>query len=194
MIAPQSVCVYCGSSTGNDPRYREAAASLGRAIAAQGLKLVFGGGGVGLMGVVCDAVLENGGYVIGIIPGFLRAREAHRGGLSELHVVESMHERKQMMFERSDAFVILPGGFGTLDETFEIVTWRQLELHDKPVLLVNVDGYWDPLLAMIERQIEEGFLRPQYRGLLRVVDRAEDVVPALLEAPPAKRPDKPQRI
>jgi hypothetical protein len=194
MIAPQSVCVYCGSSTGNDPRYRQAAETLGRAIAAHGLKLVFGGGGVGLMGVVCDAVLESGGHVIGIIPGFLRAREAHRGGLSELYVVESMHERKQMMFERSDAFVILPGGFGTLDETFEMVTWRQLELHDKPILLVNIDGYWDPLLAMIERQIEEGFLRPQHRDLLHVVDRAEDVVPALLAAPPAKRPDRPGRI
>jgi uncharacterized protein (TIGR00730 family) len=194
MIALQSVCVYCGSSTGNDPRYREAAAVLGRAIAAQGLKLVFGGGGVGLMGVVSDAVLENGGYAIGIIPGFLRAREAHRGGLSELYVVDSMHERKQMMFERSDAFVILPGGFGTLDETFEMVTWRQLELHDKPILLVNIDGYWDPLLALIERQIEEGFLRPQHRGLLRVVDRAEDIIPTLLEAPPAKRPDQPHRI
>ncbi len=194
MIAPQSLCVYCGSSTGNRSIYRDAAETLGRAIAEAGMRLVFGGGGVGLMGVLCDSVLRHGGQVTGIIPGFLREREAHRGGLDELYIVESMHERKQMMFEQSDAFAILPGGFGTLDELFEMVTWRQLDLHDKPIVLVNIDGYWDPLLALVGRQVAEGFVRPRHLDLLRVVDRAEDVIPALREEPPAALPAQPRRV
>jgi len=194
MIAPRSICVYCGSSTGNHPRYREAAAVLGEAIAENGLRLVYGGGGVGLMGVLSDAVKRRGGHVTGIMPGFLREKEGYRGEIDELFVVESMHERKQMMFERADAFAILPGGFGTLDETFEIVTWRQLELHDKPIIMVNLDGYWDPLLAMIERQIREGFLRPEFENLIRVVDGPEKVIPALFAEPPARRPDRPKRL
>ena len=194
MIAPQSICVYCGSSTGNQPIYRDAADALGRAIAESGMRLVFGGGGVGLMGVLCNSVIRHGGLVTGIIPGFLREREAHRGGLDELYVVESMHERKQMMFEQSDAFAILPGGFGTLDELFEMVTWRQLDLHDKPIVLVNVNGYWDPLLALIDRQVAEGFVRPRHVNLLRVVARAEDVIPALRAEPPAARPAQPRRV
>jgi uncharacterized protein (TIGR00730 family) len=194
MIAPQSLCVYCGSSTGNQPIYRDAADALGRAMAEAGMRLIFGGGGVGLMGVLCDSVIRHGGHVTGIIPGFLREREAHRGGLDELYVVESMHERKQMMFEQSDAFAILPGGFGTLDELFEMITWRQLELHDKPIVLVNVNGYWDPLLALVNRQVEEGFVRPRHLELLRVVARAEDVIPALREEPPATIPDQPRRV
>jgi uncharacterized protein (TIGR00730 family) len=194
MIAPQSICVYCGSSTGKHPRYRDAAEALGRAIAENGLRLVYGGGGVGLMGVLCDSVIRHGGKVTGIIPGFLREREAHRGGLDELFIVESMHERKQMMFERADGFAILPGGFGTLDELFEMVTWRQLELHDKPIILVNVDGYWDPLLALIARQVEEGFVRPRHLDLLRVVSGPEQVIPALRQEPPAARPAQPQRV
>ena len=194
MIAPQSLCVYCGSSTGNQPIYRDAADALGKAIAEAGMRLIFGGGGVGLMGVLCDSVIRNGGHVTGIIPAFLREREAHRGGLDELFVVESMHERKQMMFEQSDAFAILPGGFGTLDELFEMITWRQLELHDKPIVLVNVNGYWDPLLALVHRQVEEGFVRPRHLDLLRVVARAEDVIPALREEPPATIPDQPHKV
>jgi uncharacterized protein (TIGR00730 family) len=194
MIAPTSVCVYCGSSTGNHPRYRDAAETLGREIAENGLRLVYGGGGVGLMGVLCDSVIRHGGKVTGIIPGFLREREAHRGGLDELFVVESMHERKQMMFERADAFVILPGGFGTLDELFEMVTWRQLDLHDKPIVLVNVAGYWDPLLGLVKRQVDEGFVRPRHLDLLQLVAGPLDVIPALRAEPPARRPDQPQRI
>jgi uncharacterized protein (TIGR00730 family) len=194
MIAPQSLCVYCGSSTGNQPIYRDAADALGRAIAEAGMRLIFGGGGVGLMGVLCDSVIRNGGHVTGIIPGFLREREAHRGGLDELYVVESMHERKQMMFEQSDAFAILPGGFGTLDELFEMITWRQLELHDKPIVLVNINGYWDPLLTLVNRQVAEGFVRPRHLELLRVVARAEDVIPALREEPPAAIPDQPRKV
>ena len=194
MIAPQSLCVYCGSSTGNQPIYRDAADALGRAIAEAGMRLIFGGGGVGLMGVLCDSVIRNGGHVTGIIPGFLREREAHRGGLDELYVVESMHERKQMMFEQSDAFAILPGGFGTLDELFEMITWRQLELHDKPIVLVNINGYWDPLLALVNRQVAEGFVRPRHLELLSVVARAEDVIPALREEPPATIPDQPRKV
>ena len=194
MIAPQSLCVYCGSSTGNQPIYRDAADALGKAIAEAGMRLIFGGGGVGLMGVLCDSVIRNGGHVTGIIPAFLREREAHHGGLDELFVVESMHERKQMMFEQSDAFAILPGGFGTLDELFEMITWRQLELHDKPIVLVNVNGYWDPLIALVRRQVEEGFVRPRHLDLLRGVARAEDVIPALREAPPATIPDQPHKV
>jgi uncharacterized protein (TIGR00730 family) len=194
MIAPKSICVYCGSSTGNHPRYRAAAEALGRSIAEHGMRLIFGGGGVGLMGVVSETAMAHGGKVTGIMPGFLREKEGYRGKIDELFIVESMHERKQMMFERADAFAILPGGFGTLDETFEIVTWRQLELHDKPIILVNIEGYWDPLLAMIERQLAEGFLRPEFADLIRVVDTAEAVIPALTAAPPAKRPDRPHQI
>lgn len=194
MIAPRSICVYCGSSTGNHPRYREAAIALGKTIAENGLRLIYGGGGVGLMGVLSEAVMQHGGKVTGIMPGFLREKEGYRGEIDELFIVESMHERKQMMFERADAFAILPGGFGTLDETFEIVTWRQLELHDKPIVLINIDGYWDPLLAMIDRQIEEGFLRPEFQGLISVVDGPEQVIPALVAEPPARRPPRPRRI
>ena len=194
MIAPQSLCVYCGSSTGNQPVYRDAADALGRAMAEAGMRLIFGCGGVGLMGVLCDSVIRHGGHVTGIIPGFLREREAHRGGLDELYVVESMHERKQMMFEQSDAFAILPGGFGTLDELFEMITWRQLELHDKPIVLVNIHGYWDPLIALAHHQVEEGFVRPRHLELLSVVARAEDVIPALRQEPPASRPDQPRKV
>lgn len=194
MIAPQSLCVYCGASTGKRLHYRDAAETLGRAMAENGMRLIYGGGGVGLMGVLCDAVIEHGGKVTGIIPGFLRDREAHRGGLDELFIVESMHERKRMMFERADAFAILPGGFGTLDELFEIITWRQLDLHDKPVVLVNIDGYWDPLLSLIRHQCEEGFVRPRHLDLLTVVNDPADVIPALHAEPAATTPDQPRKI
>ena len=144
------VCVFCGAAAGNDPRYAAAAGELGRALAARSIELVTGGGKVGLMGVVADATLAAGGSVIGIIPRFLEEREVAHRGLTELHVVESLHERKALMHELSDGFIVLPGGFGTLDELMESVTWAQLGLHAKPIGIVNVAGYFDDLLAFVE--------------------------------------------
>jgi uncharacterized protein (TIGR00730 family) len=139
------LCVYCGSSPGVDPRYREAARALGGGLAARGIELVYGGGRNGLMGLVADAVLAGGGKVTGVIPLHLQNRELAHVGLSELLVVDSMHERKRVMAERADAFAVLPGGIGTLDETVEILSWRQLGLHDKPIYVVDIAGYWSPL-------------------------------------------------
>jgi hypothetical protein len=165
----ERVCVFCGSSPGNRPEYRETAEALGRAFAERGIGLVYGGASVGSMGAIADAVLAGGGQVIGVMPRTLVEREVAHHGLSELHVVESMHDRKALMTQLSDAFVALPGGHGTLDELFEALTWSQLGIHDKPIAILNVAGYWDPLLAMMERASEEGFLRPTDRARLRVV-------------------------
>ena len=136
-----SLCVYCGSRFGERPDYRETAVHLGQEIARQGIRLIYGGGHVGLMGAVADAVLEAGGHVVGVIPKHLQDWEVGHKGLTEMHVVDSMHSRKQLMFELSDGFVALPGGIGTLDETFEIMTWRQLRLHDKPLVILDQDGF-----------------------------------------------------
>ena len=144
------ICVFCGAAAGNDPRYAAAAAELGRALAARSIEVVTGGGKVGLMGVVADATLAAGGRVIGIIPRFLEEREVAHRGLTELHVVESLHERKALMHELSDGFIALPGGFGTLDELMESITWAQLGLHAKPIGIVNVAGYFDELLSFVE--------------------------------------------
>lgn len=179
----KNVCVYCGSAGNVAEAYRDAATRLGRALAKSGLGLVYGGGRAGLMGLVADAVLHEGGKVYGIIPHHIATREISHTGLTELQVVDTMHERKQMMVERADAFVILPGGLGTMDEFFEIMTWRQLGLQDKPVVVVNIEGYWTPLLRMIDHLIEEGFAREADRQALLVVDKVEDVVEALSTAP-----------
>lgn len=179
----RSVCVYCGSSNRVDDRYRTAATRMGTLLAKAGLAVVYGGGRVGLMGIVADSALAAGGEVVGIIPSHIRDMEIDHPGLSELHVVDSMHTRKMMMFDRSDAFVVLPGGLGTMDETFEIITWRQLGIHDKPVVLVNENGYWDPLLAMVDHMIETGFAQPEHRGLYRVVDGVDAVIDALRAEP-----------
>ncbi len=168
---------------GTSPRYREVARALGRALAAHGIRLVFGGGGIGLMGEVADAVMVAGGQAIGVIPDLLQKREKGHRGITELRVVASMHERKNLMFELSDAFVILPGGFGTLDEAFEMMTWRQLGMHDKPILFLNMDGYWDPLNALVDHFIREGFVAESGRGLFAMVTRVEDVIPALVHEP-----------
>ncbi len=178
-----SVCVYCGSSSRVSDRYKEAARALGRELASKGVALVYGGGQVGLMGIAADAALEGGGEVIGIIPSHIRDMEVDHTGLTELHVVDSMHTRKMMMFDRADAFVVLPGGLGTLDEMFEIITWRQLAIHDKPVVLVNIDGYWDPMISMIDGMIEAGFVRPEHKNLFSVVDTVEAIIPALDQEP-----------
>src|SRR5215468_1481507 len=183
MASIASVCVYCGSSVGANPRHAEAARQLGAELAAHGIRLVYGGGRIGLMGVVADAVLAGGGQVIGVIPEHLQVEERGHRGVTELRVVASMHERKNLMFELSDAFVILPGGFGTLDEAFEMLTWRQLRLHDKPILFLNIDGYWTPFDKLVDHFIAEGFVRKNNRRLFAMVDAVEDVVPTLLRPP-----------
>jgi uncharacterized protein (TIGR00730 family) len=159
----RSVCVYCGSNAGNKPVYTERAIALGNRLAKEGLQLVYGGGNVGLMGIVADAVLEAGGEVIGVIPGQLVEWEVAHKGLTRLEVVANMHERKARMFDLADGFVALPGGFGTLDEMFEMLTWRQLGIGDKPCGFLEVDGFYSPLMSMLDRMVDERFLHPDQR-------------------------------
>ena len=163
-----SICVYCGSRLGADPRFAQSARDTGAVIGSQGWELVYGGGKVGLMGMVADATLSAGGTVYGVIPQNLMDKEVGHPGLTELHVVDNMHTRKSMMFERADAFVALPGGIGTFEELFEIWTWYQLGVHHKPFGLLNVAGYYDPLIAMLDSMVAQGFLNPAVRGLLQV--------------------------
>jgi len=194
MAEIRSVCVYCGSSLGQDPRYRETAAKFGRILAEAEIELVYGGGNIGLMGIIADAALETGGRVTGIIPEDLKRAELAHGGLSDLVTVVSMHERKRQMFERADAFVALPGGPGTLDETIEIITWRQLRLHGKPVVILNDGGYWQPLVDLLDYTIANGFARESFRQLFMVVDGVEDVLPALARYRPPDLPSRPERV
>ena len=179
----RSLCVYCGARTGTDPRHADAARELGRALAARGIELVFGGGRVGLMGLVADAALSSGAPVVGIIPKHIESREIQHTELTELHVVDSMHIRKQMMVDRGDAFVILAGGLGTLDEFFEILTWKQLGLHDKPVVMVNINGYWTKMIEAIKHIAGEKFMREEDLGMFQVVDTVAEVPAALTNAP-----------
>ena len=160
----KAICVYCGSNTGNRPAYAERATALGERIAREGLALVYGGGNVGLMGLAADAALAAGGEVIGVIPEQLVTWEVAHKGVSRLEVVANMHERKMRMFDLADAFVALPGGFGTLDEMFEMLTWRQLGIGDKPCAFLDVDGFYAPLLQMIDRMVAERFLHPEQRA------------------------------
>ncbi|MGF1625928.1 MAG: TIGR00730 family Rossman fold protein [Alphaproteobacteria bacterium] len=176
---PRTLCVYCGSSNRIPDSHKQAAARFGTLLAEDGCRMVYGGGRVGLMGIVADAMIAGGAEVIGIIPEFLHDFEVGHTGVTRLEVVDSMHTRKRRMAELSDAFVVLPGGLGTLDELFEITTWRQLGLHQKPIVLVNQDGYWSGLLAMIDAMCATGYLRPEHLGLLRVVDNVDAVLPAL---------------
>ena len=180
----QRLCVYCGSSDAVADRYQEAASELGARLAAGGIDLVYGGGRVGLMGLLADAALAAGGKVTGVIPRRLLDAEVAHLGVSELVVVESMHDRKRVMADKSDAFAVLPGGIGTLDELFEIVSWKQLELHDKPILLIDIGDYWAPLRALLDHIVLTGFARPQTRGLLRVLPSISGLMVALSEAPP----------
>ena len=184
----RSIALFCGSSPGRDSHYRSAATGFGRAVAARGLTLVYGGGAVGLMGAAADGALASGGRVVGVIPRFLLDREVGHAGLTELVVVPSMHERKAEMAERADAFVALPGGVGTLEELFEIWTWTLLGLHAKPCGLLNVDGYFDPLLGFLDRTVAEGFVAAADRARLQVGDDAEELLDRLASAPPAPRP------
>jgi len=188
MAVIKRLCVYCGSSPGVDASYHAAAAGLGRLLAESGVELVYGGGRVGLMGVLADAALAAGGRVTGIIPRYLHDREVAHPGVSHMMVVGSMHERKQRMFELADALAVLPGGLGTLDETIEMLTWRQLALHDKPVIIVNIAAYWAPLLGLIEHAIAHGFVGAALRDFYRVVARVEDVLPTLAALPQPMAP------
>lgn len=175
----RTVCVYCGSSLGKGETYRQAAVDLGRGIGNAGMGLVYGGGRIGLMGVVADSALSAGAEVTGIIPEHIQVREVEHTGLHELLIVDSMHERKRLMVERSDAFIVLPGGLGTLDETFEILTWRQLGLHSKPVILFNLNGYWNPLLDMVDHIVDEGFMRGTWRDFFHEATSVEAVLDIL---------------
>jgi hypothetical protein len=170
------ICVFCGSADGADPVYAQTAKELGQRIAAAGMGLVYGGATVGLMGVLADAVIAGGAEVIGVMPDVLMDREIAHRGVTHFHVVKTMHERKALMYEHADAFIALPGGYGTLDEFIEIVTWAQLKLHQKPCILINTNGYYDGLLAFLDHAISQGFLKPENRKLIQV---AEDTVSAL---------------
>lgn len=182
----QSVCVYCGSSPGRNQIYTEAGHTLGSALAKSGLRLIYGGGTKGVMGAVAEGTRRGGGAIIGIIPHFLISKEATEPELrklDELIVTEDMHSRKHAMFERSDAFVALPGGIGTVEEIVEIMTWAQLGRHRKPIVFANIGGFWNPMLALIDHMGGEGFIHSAERIKLIVVERAEEIVPRLLSRP-----------
>lgn len=179
----ESVCVYCGSSNKADQPFKEAAVELGQAIAKEQWTVVYGGGRVGLMGLTADSALNAGGRVVGIIPHHIQAREVQHCGLTELHVVETMHVRKQMMVDRSDAFIVLAGGLGTLDEFFELLTWKQLGLHDKPIVVVNIKNYWTQLLAAIQHIADEKFMREEDLKLFQVVEKVSDAIHVIKNAP-----------
>ena len=166
------ICVYCGSSPGRKPEYRDAAKALGHELAARGLGLVYGGASVGVMGAVADAVLKKGGQAIGVIPLALATREVAHSGLDELFVVDSMHERKAKMAELSDGFIALPGGWGTIEEIFEMLTWAQLGLHQKPCGLLNISGYYDHLFSFLEHAIDQRFVREEYRPMIMMEQTA----------------------
>lgn len=177
-MASASICVFCGSRAGRDGAYEQAALALGEAIAAQNWRLVYGAGDIGLMGATARATQDAGGETFGVIPTHLLKAEVGKTDLTRFVVTENMHERKKVMFMNCDAVVVLPGGAGSLDEFFEVLTWRQLGLHDKPIILLNVNGYWDPLVALIDHVINQGFADPSLKGFISV----EDTVPATVQA------------
>lgn len=183
----RSICVFCGSNPGASLAHREAAAKLGTAIAQAGIRLIYGGGGRGLMGVVARAAISSGGYVIGIIPEFLTQREEALQEVDELIVTENMHDRKRLMFLNSDAFVALPGGMGTLEELLEQLSWSQLGQHSKPIVLLNVEGFWEPLSNLIEHMREQRFILPELDVRLVVEDDVLRVVPNLMKLPQSPR-------
>jgi uncharacterized protein (TIGR00730 family) len=184
----KTVCVYCGSGPGTNPRFVEAATALGKILAENDIRLVYGGGSIGLMGAVAKSTLDHGGAVTGIIPEFLRGRENALARVQEMIVTPDMHERKRLMFERSDAFVALPGGIGTLEELVEQMTWQQLGRHNKPIMLANIDGFWEPLLALLTHMRVTQFIRPTLTVEVLQADRVEDILPQL-RAAAARTPD-----
>ena len=182
-----SVCVYCGSSNAADPAFLNDAKALGEAIAAAGMRLVYGGGGVGLMGACAQSAHDAGGRVLGVIPDFLRGRERPLQDV-ETVVVDNMHARKMMMFDKADGFVVLPGGIGTLEEVIELLSWRRLALHEKPVVFYSPRGYWEPLFRLFDHMIAERLMHPEANDDWRAVDRIEDIIPALVQT--ATPPDE----
>ena len=182
-----AICVFCGSRSGNNPSFSAEAAKLGTMLAEKNIRLVYGGGDIGLMGVVVRAVLESGGNATGVIPKFLLEYEVGNPEVDEFIPVETMHERKAIMFDRSDAFVVLPGGIGTLDETIEITTWKQLRQHSKPIIIVNIDGCWDSMVNLFDSVIDAGFAHSSIKELITVVDSVDDVFEAIANAPEPKK-------
>jgi uncharacterized protein (TIGR00730 family) len=179
MSKKKSVCVFCGASNAIPKKFFEAGHQFGEMLAKHNITLVYGGGDCGVMGAVANAVMENQGHVTGVFPISLRNLENEHKTLSEIIIVNTMHERKQLMFERSDAFIVFPGGFGTMDEMFEIITWKQLRLHEKPVIIYNQDGYWNPLIALMSNIIENQFAKAETYDFYKVVDSLDDIIPAL---------------
>jgi len=172
---PKSLCIFCGSRNGNDPEFVEEAKKLARKMAENGIELVYGGGSIGIMGVIAQEVLAHGGRVTGVIPEFLQKHEVGHSGLTELIITDSMHNRKRTMFEKSDGFIVLPGGLGTLDETFEIMTWKQLRLHNKPIIVMDTKDYWKPFQKLVEATITAGFAHESAKDLYQVATDAEGV-------------------
>lgn len=189
-----SLCVYCGSHLPDDDAHRAAATALGDGLARRGIRLVYGGGHVGMMGLVADAALAAGGEVVGVIPDFLKAREVHHQGVREMVTVDSMHARKQRMFELADAFAVLPGGTGTLDETIEIITWKQLALHDKPIFLVDIGGYWQPFRDLLAAAADAGYVAPATFDLFATVADIDALFAALAGASPGGRAPDSRRL
>ncbi|MDI3253180.1 MAG: TIGR00730 family Rossman fold protein [Bacillota bacterium] len=186
---PFRICVFCGSANGAGPAYVQAAKELGRNIAAAGMGLVYGGATVGLMGVLADAALEGGAEVIGVMPDVLMDREIAHQGLTRLHIVKTMHERKALMSDHADAFIALPGGYGTLDEFIEIVTWAQLRIHQKPCILLNINGYFDGFLAFLDHGVQQGFIRPENRALIHIARNVDDAL-EMAQATPKEAPSR----
>jgi len=182
MSTLKAVCVYCGSGPGSNPKFVESARTFGRILAENGVRLVYGGGSIGLMGAIADSVIDHGGTVTGIIPDFLKAREMMFRRAQEIIVTRDMHERKRLMFERADAFVALPGGVGTLEELVEQLTWAQLGRHKKPILMANIDRFWDPLCALFDHMRAMQFIRDGLSVAPLVVDSVEEILPALRDA------------
>ena len=194
MATIQSLAVFCGSQTGHGASHRALAHALGGALAANGIRLIYGGGRIGLMGVLADATLAAGGTAVGVIPEHLRRLEVAHEGLSELITVASMHERKQRIFELADGFAVLPGGLGTLDETIEILTWKLLALHDKPLVLLDDEGYWRPLLDLIDHTVSAGFTGKDARALYQVAGDLDGLFAALGAAAPSEHESHPERL
>lgn len=186
MTEIKSICVYCGSRSGNNENFHHLAQQTGKILGQNKIKLIYGGGSCGLMGMIADSVIEHGGYVHGIIPSHLHDNEVAHTGINKLTIVDNMHQRKRLMFDRSDAFLVLPGSIGTLDETIEAITWRQLKLHDKPIILLNSEKYWDPFLHLLENIIDHDFTSPQTMSLFHVVDDVKDMLPLLKSLPDPK--------
>lgn len=178
-MAAQSIVVYCGSSPGTNPIYQQVATELGEKMASRQIRLIYGGGGYGLMGNVADAVLQNGGEVTGIIPNFLANLEVAHKTLTEIHFVETMHERKYKMVQLAKGVITLPGGYGTFDELFEILAWRQLKLYDGPVVIININGYYDLIIQQLDRCVTDGFLKAENRDLLVITDSVDDALASI---------------